>query len=386
MHLVIDGTPAIHDVRAVQRYTQHLILELSKLISGYELTILYLGYQASLQNRLLAVSPNVRVIHSRIPGKLLTLTWRLFRRPTLSHWISGTVNLLHFPGGYPYVPAKGIIRVTTLHGLSYLQIPEHLNDQYTTAATKTLKYTLDNSDHIITVSQSTKVELCNRFAIEADRVTPIPLGISPEFEEIEIAPDVKTDVLTRYGIPNKKILLFVGVLERHKNVPNIIEAFFRLGDDFREQWQLVLVGKKGPTFGDCLDVLKKRRLETEISIVDYIQPGSIDLAYLYNLATLFVFPSFYESWASPPLEAMKCGTPVIVSDISQLRESTGGNAVYVNPSKPDDIAAAVWRLSSDPELYSQLQQRGIKFAAQFTWQRCAAQTLALYDRLLERSS
>ncbi len=143
----------------------------------------------------------------------------------------------------------------------------------------------------------------------------------------------------------------------------------------------MLIGKETAYCKEYREQIISLSLSDKVSFIDYIQPGSIDLAYLYNMANLFLFPTFYEGWASPPLEAMQCGTPAIVSDIPSLRESTDGIAMYPNPEDPKEIAKNIEELLDDKDLYLQQQKKGIEFTEQYTWKRCAEATLNLYNQL-----
>lgn len=381
MHIAIDGTAAINDVSAIQRYCYHLIAELSHLLDEDEASILYLGYKKSF--RLPEIDRrHVREITSRIPGRFLRISWRFCGLPSTRYWIGNDIDIVHFPAGYPYIPHHGKTVVTTLHGIAPLVIPDHLPAPAVLRARRQIESAIASSTHLITVSESNRQEVLARWQLPEDRVTTIPLGVSPEFREQNVS-EIPHAMIQKFGLPrDKRMALFVGVLAPHKNIANLIKGFSLFHQENGNTWHLVLVGRQSIGAQPYRQQIADLQLAHSVTLIDHIDPGSQELPALYNLAELLIFPTLYEGWASPPLEAMACGTPVVVSDIPSLRESTGGNAVYVNPVDPEDIATGVDTLIRDNALYSRLQKMGKEFANEFTWRRCAERTLATYKRVV----
>ncbi len=382
MRIAIDGTPAINDIRAIRRYCHNLILELSRLESDLDFSLLYLGYREG-QNILPPMQdPHFKEMKSKIPGKILKSSWRFFNQPDISFWIKDKIDILHFPGGYTYIPNRCKIVLTTLHGFYQINSPQCGQSRERDSVINKLNFTINNSKYFITVSENNKRELMELWKIQEERITAIPLGISPEFKEYEISPDMRAEILKRYAIPDKKFILYVGALEPHKNIGNIISSYAILGTKWHGEFNLILVGSKTSYCDSYRQQIQDLKISEYVQFIDYIEPGSIDLAYLYNLAELFVFPSFYEGWASPPLEAMRCGTPVLVSNIPSLRESTGDIAIYCDPNIPEDISQKIQDILSDKSKHKELKLDGLRFSSEYTWKRCAEKTLALYEKLL----
>jgi glycosyltransferase involved in cell wall biosynthesis len=383
MQVVIDGTPAINDIRAIKRYAYHLIVELEKLETELQFNLLYLGVKNKQKQLPQLTSSKITQTASLIPGKILYPSWKYLNFPKASFWIKKPFDLIHFPGGLPYIPTKCKKILTTLHGFHYHLIPELMNSKNSYKTKKELDFSISESTHLITVSEANRTEVMNLWGISGDKIHAIPLGVSPEFKEYELDSNTQQALRTNYNIPDKPFLLFVGALEPHKNIKNIIIAYSLLKKTTIKNYQLVFIGQKTSYSKGFQEQISSLGLSHNVSFIDYIQPGSLDLAYLYNMATIFIFPTFYEGWASPPLEAMKCGTPAIVSDIPSLRESTGGIALYLNPYDPEEIANNIQELLEDKNLYLQQQQKGLEFTKQYTWKRCTKNTLALYERLLK---
>ena len=381
-HIVIDGTPAINDIRAIKRYCRHLILEIDQLETEFQFLLLYLAVKKN--SRLPSTnSPHATRITSRIPGRMLFPLWQYLNAPPLSWWIKHPVDLIHFPGGLPYIPVKCDNILTTLHGFSCYLIPEYIDQTFIKKTKKEFDFTISKSTHFITVSEANKQEAMRLWDIPQEKITAIPLGVSPEFRVYDLSGGQKQTTLKKYNLPDKPIILFVGALEPHKNIKNIILAFHKLPVSLLKRYQLVLVGRESGYCEGYRELTRSLGLSDKVSFVDYIEPGSLDLAYLYNMAALFVFPTFYEGWASPPLEAMRCGTPVIASDIPSLRESTGGNAMYPDPHSLEEISNSMRLLLEDKLFYKEQREKGSEFAMRHTWKQCAEKTLKLYNQLLD---
>jgi len=381
MAIVIDGTAAINDQRAIRRYCHHLLTELAGIESGLDLVALYLGCRRDQATPTRGRS-RIREIRSAIPGRLLTFAWNILARPDISFWTGVTPALVHFTGGSTYIPVRNCAVLTTMHGFLVRQMPNFFPVRQYDQVLRQLDQTIARSDHFITVSETNRQELMALWNVPEDRITAIPLGVSPEFRQLEITAEHRAKLLRRFGIPDQPYLLYVGALEPHKNIGGIIDAFARLEPARRCALSLVLVGAETPYCQSFREQARESGILDHLRFVSYLPPGSTDLACLYNLAELLIFPTFYEGWASPPLEAMSCGTPAVVADIPALRESTGGAAMLCNPDDPADIATKIATLLDDPSARLSCRRLGLAFAAQFTWRKCAERTLELYRHLV----
>lgn len=379
MHIVIDGTPAINDIRAIQRYAWNLIRELSLLESDNEFTALYLACTGRNLPKL--EQRKFHLCRSSIPGKLLKLSWKIFSFPNAEYILKRRLDSFHFTGGIAYIPVKNGIILTTMHAFAQQMIPNLMDSSNRTQILKQLERTVSKSDYFITVSQTNKDELNKLWNVPMEKITAIPLGVGNEFKIINIDNEIRRKIRDKYALGDKDFILYIGAIEPHKNINGIIEAYAKLENNLKKQVNLVLVGAKTKYSGSYSELARMRGLAQNVIFVDYIQPGSDDLAYLYNMAKVFVFPSFYEGWASPPLEAMKCGIPALVSDIASLRESTGGFAEYCNPNDVDDIAKKLSRLLQDCEFRKMKIDAGRVFAEKHSWRLCAEKTIELYNKI-----
>ncbi len=232
-------------------------------------------------------------------------------------------------------------------------------------------------DHIIAVSESTKRDLIRLLGVPEDRVSVIYEAAHPLF-----SPVTNTDALdrtrARYQLTSP-FMLFVGTLEPRKNLPTLLRAFRGLRDKYKSPASLVIVGNRG-WLADEVD-----RTIAELNLGDAVRfLGGIpndELVYLYNAATAFVFPSFYEGFGLPPLEAMACGTPVITSNVSSLPEVVGDAAMLINPEDVDALTVAMARVLSDEKIQREMRDKGLKRAQAFSWERAASETLAVYRQV-----
>jgi glycosyltransferase involved in cell wall biosynthesis len=260
---------------------------------------------------------------------------------------------------YP-VPIKirNAKRITTIHDLIPLKLP------YTTLDDKKfffnlVKDSIKDSELILTVSESARQDLLQRFDADPDKVI---LTYQPIVDNSSLVKDELIDgVLKRYSLEAEKYILFVGAIEPKKNVGRLIDAYISLDADMK----LVIVGKKAWLWENELDKLERvlgKNYSRKVKLLDYLP--RMDLSYLYKGAFCFVFPSLYEGFGLPPLEAMSLGCPVITSNISSLPEVCEDAAIYTDPYNSGDIKDAIERLINSPQLRSQLIEAGkerIKF-------------------------
>jgi glycosyltransferase involved in cell wall biosynthesis len=265
--------------------------------------------------------------------------------------------------------------VVTVHDLGYLHYPEAhrlLDRFYLDLSTR---YNARAATHLIADSAATKRDLIERYGIGPSKITVVYPGY-----DVAIFQPVKDEgiieaVKARYDIIGDYIL-FVGTLQPRKNLTRLIEAFSNIRYPI-SNIQLVIAGKKGWLYEQIFRQVKELGLEGEVVFTGYVPAG--DLPALLSGARLFVFPSLYEGFGLPVLEAMSCGTPVVCSNASSLPEVAGDAAVLVDPLDVEDLAMAMERVLSDEELRAELIERGFEQARKFSWERCARETLDVLE-------
>ncbi|MFC1511043.1 glycosyltransferase family 4 protein [Candidatus Margulisiibacteriota bacterium] len=260
---------------------------------------------------------------------------------------------------------SSVSSVITIHDLSFLLYPES-QPLIRRLYRKLLPLSVKGARKIIVPSQIVKDEVIKYYGVAGSKIAVTPEGVSSEFKVVGDK-DKLSSVRQRYGLP-EKFILYVGTLEPRKNVAKLIEAF-RMLKDKEPGIKLVIVGKKGWLF--------QKMAEQDVIFTGYV-PAK-DLPAVYNLAEVFVFPSLYEGFGLPVLEAMACGVPVVTSNVSSLPEVAGEAALLANPNSAEAIAEQVLKLLKDPSLRESMINKGLARAKLFTWEKCARETLKVYQ-------
>lgn len=238
---------------------------------------------------------------------------------------------------------------------------------------------LKRADRIVAISQHTKKTLVEALGCPPDMIEVVLYGVDHEvFRPVPVAPDF----FRRHGLEEScRYLLYVGAESPRKNLPRLIHAFAILRETMPDL-RLVKVGTPEymAQYQQLRDLLRELNLEPFVHFIDH--PPEDDLVAFYNMADLFVFPSLYEGFGMPPLEAMACGTPVVCSNATSLPEVVGDAALTVDPYDVDALAGAMQRVLSDAGLARDLGRRGLARAAGFTWERTARETVAVYEKVL----
>jgi len=242
----------------------------------------------------------------------------------------------------------------------------------------TIRLNTHKAKKIIAVSQNTKKDLINLLKIKPEKITVTYEGTDPKFKLIKNKNKLGfiAKIKTKYGL-NKPFLLYTGVWRDHKNVIGLIKTFDKLIKEKNFTGNLVITGKKDSTYCEVTKTVAKLNLEKKIKLVGLVSEE--DLVALYNLATIYVFPSFYEGFGLPPLEAMACGTPVAASNTSCIPEICGKeNAVFFNPYNITDMTEKIIDLIQNNQKQEKLIQNGFQHILNFSWKKMAKKTLNVY--------
>jgi glycosyltransferase involved in cell wall biosynthesis len=233
------------------------------------------------------------------------------------------------------------------------------------------------ADRIIADSEYTKADIIRFYSISEEKVDVVHLGVDEQRGPQESSETQA--VLERYGICSP-YLLHVGRVEKKKNLCRTLEAFASIKKRLTDPIQIVLAGSPGPGGEEVFEVIDRLDLKADVRLVGYARPE--DLAALYSEATVFLFPSLYEGFGMPILEAMACGTPVLTSNVTSLPEVAGDAALQVDPLDVESIAQGLLRLLEDPRLREQYIRKGFERIKEFTWEKTARETMAVYRKAL----
>jgi len=232
------------------------------------------------------------------------------------------------------------------------------------------------ADKVICISRSTQKDFLEKFNFAEKRTQVIYLGKSSLFRPDLTAEEMR-QVREKYRI-NSNYLLYLGTIEPRKNIKNIILAFNKFLEEGND-YQLVIAGKKGWGFEEIFSLVEELHLNSKVVFTGFIDEK--DKPYLICGAKIFIYPSIYEGFGIPVLEALACGVPTITSNISSLPEVAGDAALFVEPSSVDDIYSKINKLLNDRALYTQLKQRAVEQASKFSWEKTAQDTIRVYNSL-----
>ena len=263
--------------------------------------------------------------------------------------------------------------VVTIHDLSLLLYPEAHEERLVRRARWRLPLMAKSASMIITPSTSVKNEVCETLGVSADKVAVTPEAPRAVFKRREDAevPEVRR----RLGVADD-FILFVGTIEPRKNLHGLVEAFEQLLNTTSLATQLVIAGGQGWLMDDFSSVIKQKKLEDRICLTGYLHDE--DLRTLYSSCRVFVYPSLYEGFGLPPLEAMACGAPVITSRIPSITETVGTAARLVDPRDANELSRAIVEMLTNDGMRKHYCDAGAEHVTEFTWEQTAIKTLEIY--------
>lgn len=288
------------------------------------------------------------------------------------------VDLFHAPH---YVlplltPCKSVV---TIHDCIHLRFPQYLPNRLSYAYARASLWTAAHrSDRVLTVSEASKRDVLRYFRIPPSKIDVIYNAIDERFGETPAEEEIAR-VRERYQL-NDPFVLYAGNIKPHKNLERLIEAFHTLRRGGFEQVKLLIIGDEISKYATLRRAVHKYKLHKHVRFFGFVPDRT--LAALYRLAAVFVFPSLYEGFGLPPLEAMASGTPVITSNVSSLPEVVGDAAILIDPYEPDAIAEAMRRVLTEPALRDALRAKGLARVREFSWERSIARVREIYGEVL----
>lgn len=288
------------------------------------------------------------------------------------------VQLFHAPH-YVVPPLTTCPVIVTIHDCIHLRFPQYLPNRVAHLYARTfMGIAAQRARRILTVSQASKDDICHYLKTPAARIDVIPNGLDTRF----LTPDEGNVARVRERFMlDAPFILYAGNIKPHKNVDRLIEAFARLRRDGHQDLKLLIIGDELSKYPSLRRLVHRHHLHTHVRFFGFVSDET--LAALYRLASVFVFPSLYEGFGFPPLEAMASGTPVITSNVSSLPEVVGDAALLVDPLNPDAIADAMALVLTDTRLRREMIARGQERARAFSWTEAATRTLAAYRTVLQ---
>jgi glycosyltransferase involved in cell wall biosynthesis len=361
----------------VSEYTFNLIKEILRLDNLNEYRLFYNSFGDCL-NIPEFKEKNVKLVKYKYPNKVLNyLFFKIFNYPKIDKELEVDVFFM------PHINFIGKSSVgkslVTIHDLSFLKYSEFFswrkNFWHKMVNVKKL---IKRFDRVVAVSENTKKDIIDLCGINENKIEVIYPGLGGEFINAEINKDKLEDVKIKYNLPDKYIL-YLGTIEPRKNVDGIIKAYNELRNTYNEMkdYKLVIAGGKGWKSNNIYKEWGKSEFKNDINFLGYIDGE--DKIYLYNLASVFIYPSFYEGFGFPPLEAMASGVPVVVSYAASLPEVAGSAALMVNPYNINDMARALKEILTDENLKNKLIKQGLEQAKKFSWENTAKEYLKIFN-------
>jgi glycosyltransferase involved in cell wall biosynthesis len=362
-------------------YAQELLNEFIDQDVDTNFTIFYNSFKQKkpLPTQWLS-SKNVKIVNTGIPNRLLSLSLKLTEKPTIEKLTGQTNADLLWSPNLDLLTTNSAPRVITVHDISFLHYPKFFSPKYH------LWSWLQNqvgqaktANHILAVSQYTKNDLIEILNVDPSKITVTYPGISAEFTPLP-ASNEKLNAFKISRYLNHPFFLFLGTLESRKNVICAIRAFneFKKNGNF-EKYELVLAGKPGFGFKEIAKEIEKSPVRDKIRLIHDIKDD--ERVYLYNSARAFVFPSFFEGFGFPPLEAQACGIPVISSKRTSLGEILRESALELNPWKPETLCNQLLVVESDSSLREGVIKLGLENVKRFNWGKTAEQTLTVFRKI-----
>lgn len=312
------------------------------------------------------------------PGSLYRLLWNFI--PIPYRWFFGKkAQITHF-FNYHVPPGVSGKKIATVHDMCYKAFPDTVRFKTKIMLAMSLKKSCKRADKIITDSQFSKNEIIKYLHIDPDQIIVVPCGV----DCVNFRPNTdkqKADEVKQKHNITRSYFFYLGTLEPRKNIERFIKAYALLKQKKADIPLLVLSGRKGWMYESIFQLVLQLQLQNDVIFTGYVEDKEAPI--LLSDAVAFIFPSLYEGFGMPPLEAMACGTPVLTSNSSSLPEVVGDAAILVDPYSVDQIAAGMERLATDSDLRKELSKKGLERAKQFTWERSATMLMAIYQSLVE---
>ena len=367
MRVAIDARK-LHDF-GIGTYIRNLLRQLARIDRQTDYVLLSGAQDMDVASQL---GPNFRAVLEPSPNyslrEQLHVPWVLRReRP----------DVFHAPH-YVLPPAVLCRSVVTIHDCIHLMFPQYLPNKMAYAyARASMWAAVKRSDRILTVSEASKRDILHFFNVAPEKIVVVYNAIDDHFWLTPPDEEVAR-VRERYQLDHQ-FVLYVGNIKPHKNLVRLIESFAELRRTGFEELKLLIIGDEISKLPSLRRAVHGHKLHKHVRFLGYVSDDT--LRVLYRLAALFAFPSLYEGFGLPPLEAMASGTPVVASHQSSLPEVTGDAAVLVDPYDVASIVDGMRRVLSDPTLAADLRRRGPERAREFSWSRSVAQTRTVYEQV-----
>jgi len=368
----IELQPILKNKSGVGWYTYHLINELRKMgcpVSGYAFDFLGRNnYRKQIDE--LGIFADICTL---MPYGVYRRVWRYL--PIQYNWLfQPKADIYHFFNFIipPYIKGKTIV---TIYDMVYEKFPETMERKNYLKLKRELKRSAHQSDIIITISENSKKEIIEYLDVEPSKIKIIYPGIDHELFNKDIDEDQKNIIRKKYKLPDR-YALYLGNLEPRKNVKSIIKGIAEYNHNYHDNLLLVIAGESGWMYEPIYKTIQEYKMDHNIVFTGYID--EVDKPAIYKMSEIFLFPSLYEGFGIPVLEAMASGVPVITSNTSSLPEVVGDAAILVNPQNVENIVNSIFSLNNNQKLRNDLIQKGLAQSKKYNWKSSATNLYTIY--------
>lgn len=375
MKVALELQPLLKHRTGVGWYTFEIIKRLVEQESGIEYSGFYFNFlnRNQLPEELSNVTSKVcKLMHYRVYQRIwnyvpISYSSIFGRKADIYHFF----NYLVPPG------VKGKV-IVTIYDMVFKRFPGTMSNANFKALENNLLKSADRADIIITISENSKNEIVQYLGIDPAKIQIVSPGVDVARYKEDISVSQKEAVKRKYNLPDEYIL-YLGTLEPRKNVESIIDSFFCLRESYNKDIKLVIAGKKGWGFDTIFQRVESYGLQECVDFIGYVE--EVDKPAIYNMAEVFMFPSLYEGFGMPVIEAMAAGVPVITSNNSSLPEAAGDAAKLLDPMDTEAMAAELYNILTNSSMRDEMIKKGLEQSSRFTWENSIEQLVNIYKRI-----
>lgn len=379
MKITIDASRVVNEKGGVCVYLTNLIHTLLEIDSINNYTLLFFYAKDHLQYKQKIIKSinyqNMKKKVFRFPGKLKNFL--IDSKIPFPDFFESKTDLF-FASTVLEAPLKSVSPfITCVYDLTYYLFPEHLGSKISLQLQERTRIACLNAKKIITISESTKNDLIQLLNVDSNKIAVTPLAAENCYQILQ---NPNQSILKKYRLP-QNFFLAVGTISPRKNYSFLFEVFELLPKRIQDHFALVIVGEKGWNYEEIFRKGARLLERSKMIFLDYVSKE--ELVHLYNLATLFLFPSLYEGFGIPILEAMSCGLPIISSNTSSMPEVVGTNGVCLSPFQHEAWVEAIIEIVEDSEKSTLLSKQSVNRSKQFSWSTTALQTLKIVNSVYD---
>jgi glycosyltransferase involved in cell wall biosynthesis len=377
LRVAIDYTSAINQNAGVGRIVREWVHALVGLDPSISYLLLYATPNPGAVARFPAAA-NVARRELRLNERMLTILWHRLRAPIPVDWLTGPIDIFHSPD-FVLPPVRSARSIVTVHDLAFLLYPECADDGLKAYLEKTVPRSVNQADFVVADSENTRNDVICLLGVPPERTAVVYGGVESRFRPDENL-DRQRALRSRIGLDEETpFILFVSTIEPRKNLVGLMDGFAIMKSRQTLPHKLVLVGGKGWLSEGIFEHHERSPVRDDIIFTGFFPDQ--DLPTLYSAAEMFAFPSHYEGFGLPLLEAMACGTPVISSRASSLPEVVGEAGLLVEPQDAEQLASAMEVFALNADVRDDFRRRGFERAAEFSWPAAARALLDVYRKV-----